>query len=120
MIATHEERRAAARTINNEPTLTDQSGAAETDLNIILARYMQSGTLMSHNKEPMYEDWTDLPEDFRGFIETGRQIEALTLQLPDALKKYSVQQLLSMTNEQITGILKPPVTPTDEPKVEPK
>lgn len=120
MIATHEERRAAARTVNNEPTLTDQSGAAETDLNIILTRYLQSGTVPGQQGEPMYTDWTELPEDFRGFIEAGRNIDRLTEQLPQALRQLTTSQLFALTNEQINAILTPPAKTTDEPKDPPK
>lgn len=120
MITTHEERRAAARTVNNDPTLTDQSGAAETDLNVILKRYAQSGTIMSHGHEPMYMDWTELPHDYREYIEKAREIDALKARLPESLKHLPVETLMGLTNEQVQHMLKPPVEPTDEPKAEPK
>jgi len=117
---THEELRAKARTHNTEPTMTDQSGARETDLNVILTRYAQSGTIQSHGKEPIYEDWTKYPEDFRGYIHQSRETARLRDKLPDQLKKMTDQELLALTVDQLNNILAPPDKPADKPKDEPK
>ena len=119
MIATHEELRAKARTVNDEPTATDQSAARETDLNIILQRYAQSGTLQSHGKDPMYEDWTEYPEDLRGFIERARTAEKLRASLPQELKGKTLDELVRLTPNELHNILTPPA-PTPPPKDEPK
>lgn len=120
MITSHEELRANARTVNNDPTETDQSGAAETDLNVILKRYAQSGTIQSHGLPPMYEDWTELPEDFRGFIHKARELGALQDKLPAQLRNLPTEALLALTREQLSTILTPPAQPTDKPKEEAK
>lgn len=112
MIATHEELRAKARTVNNEPTMTDQSGASETDLNVVLKRYAQSGTIQSHGKEPMYYDWTEFPEDFRGYLAAARNAEDLREQLPPGLRNMPDAQLLALTPEQIEQMLTPPAKQT--------
>lgn len=111
MITTHEERRATARTVNNEPTLTDQSGAPDTDLNVILKRYAQSGTIQSHGKEPMYVDWTEYPEDFRGYIHQARELERHRARLPEQLKDKTDAQLLALTPDELQNILTPPAPP---------
>lgn len=120
MITTSEERRAAARTINNEPTETEQSSASETDLNVILKRYLQSGTVTGHGKEPMYEDWTEYPEDLRGFIEHARSAAKLRKQLPKELQGYSLEDLVKLTPDELTRILTPPAPPPDKPAEPPK
>lgn len=118
MIATHAERRAAARTINDDPTETDQSGATETDLNVILQRYAQSGTLQGQAGQPMYYDWTEYPEDFRGYLEMARNADTLKQQLPTQLAHMTEEQLLALTPADILKILTPADTtkPTEEPK----
>lgn len=120
MINTHEELRAKARTINDDPTETDQSGAAETDLNIVLTRYMQSGTVQSHGKDPMYMDWTEYPENYRDFIHTTRDADALRQKLPHQLRTMPLEELLALTPEQLNSILTPPAEPTDTPQDETK
>lgn len=106
-MSTHEERRAKARTVNNEPTMTDQSAASQTDLNLILQRYAQSGTLNSHGKEPMYMDWTEYPEDYRDFIHKTREISELRERLPQELRDIPTEQLLYITPEELHARLKP-------------
>jgi len=108
MITTHEELRAAARTVNTDPTETEQSEAHETDLNIILTRYAQSGTIQSHGKPPMFEDWTQYPEDLRGFIEAKHDLERARLALPPELRDIPTDELLYMTPEAINARLPKP------------
>lgn len=119
-MSTHEERRAKARTVNNEPTMTDQSAASQTDLNLILQRYAQSGTLNSHGKEPMYMDWTEYPEDYRDFIHKSREIDNIRQRLPKELTELTNEQLLTLTPTQLQTILTPPAPPPDKPKDETK
>lgn len=118
MIATHEELRAKARTTNNEPTQTDQSEARETDLNVILTRYAQSGTVQSHGKEPMYMDWTEMPEDLQGYLHARAQLEERRLELPPQLRDIPTEELLYMTPEAITARLTP-ATPPAQPETTP-
>lgn len=117
MINTHEELRAKARTVNNDPTETDQSEARETDLNVILTRYMQSGTVQSHGKQPMYMDWTEMPEDLRGYLEAREAMEEHKLALPEQLRDIPTEELLYMTPEEIHAKLKPATT---QPVLPPK
>jgi len=116
VIATHEELRAKARTVNNDPTETDQSGASETDLNVILQRYAQSGTIQSHGKDPIYEDWTKYPEDLRGFLEAKERMQEARDQLPPELRDKPTSELLYMTPEALQAALTPKEPPKEEPK----
>lgn len=109
----------ASRTINDRPTATDQSQAAETDINVIIGRMLRTGTpVPGANGEPVYADWTQLPSDLRGMIELGRSLEMSRNKLPDQLKGIPIDQLINLTNDQILTILTPPET--DKPKDEPK
>jgi len=100
-------------TQNNEPTLTDQSQAGQTDINIIVTQFLKTGQA-PQGAQPIYADFTQLPEDLRGFIEMGRSINQLQRQLPQQLQGVPLVQLLNMTNEQIGAILKPPDNPADK------
>jgi len=106
------------RTENNEPTLCDQSQAKATDINIIVTQFLKTGQGPGQSN-PMYGDFTELPQDLRGFIEMGRSINDHKKQLPDQLKEIPLEYLVKMTNEQINAILTPPADPpvtTEEKK----
>lgn len=49
-------------TINEEPSMTDQSQAAETDVNYIMDKFMKTGQI-THltSKQAMYRDLTNIP-----------------------------------------------------------
>jgi hypothetical protein len=106
-------------TQNYEPTLTDQSQAANTDINIIVTQFLRTGQA-PQGANPIYADFTDLPEDLRGFIEMGRSMGTLRERLPPQLQKLNAQELFALTTEQINQILTPPDKPPDKPKDEPK
>ncbi|QXP08229.1 MAG: internal scaffolding protein [Arizlama microvirus] len=107
--------KADAVTFNTEPTMTDQSQAALTDINVIVTQFMKTGQVPTQ-RNPIYGDFSQLPEDMRGFIEMGRSINELQSQLPEQLRGISAQELVGMTNEQINEILKPKEQPKEEPK----
>lgn len=117
---THAELRAAARTYNNEPTLTDQSGRQQTDLNIILQQAAITGTMPSNGKEPQYHDWTLIPRDLRGMLELREKIEEHRARLPEKLREIPLEKLMEMTDAEINATLQPPAPPPDKPKDEPK
>jgi len=104
---------AKGRTENNDPTLTDQSQAANTDINIIVTQFLRTGQTPS-DTPAIFADFTQLPEDLRGFIEMGRSIDSLVTQLPEALRGIPVRDLIGMTNEQINAKLKPPEEPASK------
>lgn len=104
---------------STKPTLTDQAGANETDINIIVGRMGISGHVPGNNKEPMQGDFTQFPADLRSMIETSRSIENVRKRLPQQLAELPMERLLTLTPDEITNILTPPA-PTPEPKGEPK
>lgn len=112
----YQKNRQLARTTNTEPTLTDQSAAADTDINIIVRNYTVHGQVPGTSQEPMYEDWTQLPDDLRGFLELGRSLEDHHSKLPDSLKNLSLEALLALTPEELTNILKPAEKPAEPEK----
>lgn len=109
----YRDRKAAAITYTTEPTLTDQAAARDTDINVIVAQFTIHGQVPGQTGQPMYDDFTQLPSDLRGFIERSRELETAKAKLPDALKKLSIDALLGLTTAQLTDILTP--KPADKP-----
>lgn len=108
------DKRAKAAYRDKSPTLTDQSQAAETDINVIVKRYGVHGQAPGTTREPMYGDFTGLPTDLRGFIETGRALEEHRERLPEKLRDMPITELLALTPEELTNILTPPAPPPGE------
>lgn len=95
-------------TTNDEPSMTDQSGADDTDINVIVKRYGVYGTMPQGAKRPKFgEDFSELPEDLAGFIQTARSIESLKGQLPATLAGLTIEDLLTYTPEAITRLAIP-------------
>jgi len=105
------ENRKRAQFKNVEPTLTDQSGAKDTDINIIVGQFLRTGSAPGTNKQPLYEDFTQYPDDLRGFIEAGRAIKEHIADLPEQLRNIPLNELLALPPQQIADMLKPPATP---------
>lgn len=110
--------RELARTRNTKPTLTDQSSARDTDINIIVKQYTVHGQLPGNPGQPMHEDFTGLPTDLRGFIEQARSLKTHTRNLPEALRELTTEQLLSLTPQELAAKLAPPDKPADTPPTE--
>lgn len=107
---TLKQRRAAAAFHNTQPTMTDQSAASQTDLNVIVNQFLKTGTSSSKGN-PRYGDFSQLPEDLRGMIEQARSVTQLRRDLPPQLRDMQIEELLNLTPEQITHILRPPQPP---------
>lgn len=107
-----------AKTVNTKPSLTDQAGARDTDINVIVGQFMIHGQLPGTTKQPIQAaDFTNMPTDLRGFIEMGKAIENHRAKLPAALAGLPTDKLLALTPEQLKTIL----TPREEkPKTEEK
>lgn len=103
---------------NKGESMTDQSQAHETDRNVIVSRYLQTGQAPG-GKAPMYGDFADLPRDLREYINMAKDLQRLKGKLPEALRGKSPFELAALTNEQLTAILTPPA-PRPEHKEEPK
>lgn len=98
---------------DTSPTKTDQSQAANTDLNIIVNQFLRTGQA-PQGRQPIYADFTQLPNDLRGMIEMGRAIKSHQAELPEALRGIPVEKLVAMTNDQINAILAPPQQKTED------
>lgn len=116
------ERRKASATRNTDPTMTDQSGAASTDLNVIVKEFIKTGKAPGSATQPLYGDFTNMPGDLREMIETSRSINKYRKDLPPQLRELPIEQLLALKPEQLDQLLAPPVskpetgTTTQEPK----
>lgn len=103
---------------NDQPSMADQSQAKDTDINVIIGRFGVGRLAQGNGKVPMYEDFSDLPRDLRGYIEQARGLDDLRERLPETLKTQRLEDLLQLTPQQIHGLLFPETpapTPT-EPK----
>lgn len=102
------------RTKNNEPTLTDQAAARETDLNIIIRKLEVAGELPVPATPEQFGDISNLPFDFREMIHTARELAQIRQGLPAELREIDPAELLAMTPDQIRAKLQPPA-PTPAP-----
>jgi len=111
----------ASKTRTTTPSLTDQSQADSTDLNIILKNHKFNAPALGRGaaEAPRYEDYSNLPTDYREAIELARQMEATKKQLPPQLRTLPTDQLLNLTPEQLAKILTPQ-QPTPKPAEEEK
>lgn len=104
------------------PTKTDQSGAAETDVNVIVSQFKISGVVPGASRPGMYGDFTQLPHDLRDMIEQSRALMRTRNDLPDQLKGLPIEQLLALTPAKIAAIFptsEPITAPIKEPLKEP-
>jgi len=112
--------KARAKTRNNgKPSLTDQSQARDTDINVIVGRFLKTGTAPGANQAPLSGDFSKLPTDLRGMIETSRDLKKLRHKLPPELKDKPIEEILALQPHEITRILTPPAPPP-APKEDPK
>lgn len=101
-----------ARTFNNLPTETDQSQAKDTDINVIVGRFLKGGTVPGNRLQPQFGvDLTNRPLGLRDMIDTARELEAHRARLPEKLRNMPTNELLALTPEQLRDILKPPAPP---------
>lgn len=109
------------RAIYNDgtPTKTDQSAANSTDINIIVGQQLITGYAPGTPKPPMYEDFTNFPQDLREALETSRSTQNFRKRLPKELQEKTLDELMNLTTNDITTILTPPKLepkPDDQPK----
>lgn len=79
------ERSAQFGTINNQESMTQQSDAAETDINVIVQRFTQ-GQLPQVLMEPLYGDFTDVP-DYKTAVEMVKAAEEAFLTIPAKVRR---------------------------------
>jgi len=110
-------RKEAAKFCNTMPTMTDQAGARDTDINIFV-KTMGVGV----SKDPgnaAYHDWTQMPDDLRETIEQARSVQSYIAKLPPQLRDLPIEQLLDLQADEITNILTP-AKPAEPKKDDPK
>lgn len=107
-------RKDAAKYRSAKPTMTDQSQAADTDVNIIMRKFGIGGMLTVQGKQPIYTDFTGLPQDLAAMIRMARRSAELRQNLPQQLREMPDEQLFALTRDQLTHILTPPA-PTPAP-----
>jgi len=103
---------------NTKPSLTDQSAAKDTDINVIVKQFGLGGQALGTTKTPLYEDFTQYPDDLRGFIETSRAVREHIGNLPPELKNLPMDQLLNLPPKELLEKLvkKPAPPPAPEPE----
>ncbi|QXP08210.1 MAG: internal scaffolding protein [Arizlama microvirus] len=73
-------------TINEEPTLTQQSDAQEANINVIMERYQTSGQLPKMLQEGIYGDFSNVT-DYRTAVETIRAAEDAFYEIPAQIRQ---------------------------------
>jgi len=116
----HEERRAKGRTKNDGKSLTDQSQANDTDINVIVKKYGVNAATRGTNAEPEYIDHTQRPKDLREAFEMAHRAQELKNDLPASLRNKTMEELTALTADQLNAILNPPATPPATPPGETK
>lgn len=106
-------------TRDNTPTKTDQTGAEETDINVIVKRYGIHGQAPGAAQPAMFEDFTKLPQDFRAMVDQIRTLDELRDSLPAELKAMSIYELANMTYDEFVAKMPKPATPPAQPPAEP-
>ena len=105
--------KAAARYHNTEPSLTDQSQANDTDVNVIVKKFAITGQAPG-GRTPNYGDFTQLPKDLRELLAMNKSVKGYRDTLPEQLRDLEIEELLALSEQDITKIL----TPKEEPKKE--
>lgn len=111
--------RLRARISNTEPTLTDQSQARDADINVIVGRYLTTGRVPAPTSQPLYGDFTETPEDLRGYIHRARTLDANRRKLPKELRDMPIAELMALTPDQLKAIITPAEKPADKPADKP-
>lgn len=107
-------------TRSTKPSLTEQSMANETDINIIMKNQNITGFVPGPAKPPVFGDFSELPTDLKGFINMGRSLSVLVNRLPPELRGMKRDELLKLTPEELAKKLEKPADPPAPPKDEPK
>lgn len=110
-------------TINNEPSMTQEADANETDINVIMAKYQKTGQLPRQLMEPLFGDFTQ-PIDYAQAVTAIRSAEEAFLEIPAKIRAQFGNDpgefIKFATNpdnkEELAklGLLQPPASPTIE------
>lgn len=119
MSSIYERNKARSRIVTKGKTATDQSQAKDTDINVIVGKFMVTRRVPGSDTQPMSGDFSELPGDLREMIETSRDMRRRRANLPKELRDIPIEQLLTKTPAELKAILEPPA-PTPAPIEEPK
>lgn len=114
----YERNKAASRIRNSGKSMTDQSQAEATNINVIVRRFM--GQLPPPRAMPMTGDFTNFPTDLRTAIELAKSMRQAKARLPQQLRSLSDDELLKLSADDIAAKLKPADKPADTPADKPK
>lgn len=70
-----------------EPSMTEQHFKEECDINTIVARYQETGVLPSGNREPLFGDFAEFPQDLQSSQAYFDDAHERFMQLPAQLRK---------------------------------
>lgn len=76
-----EERDRNTATFNTEPTMTQVADASETNINVIMAKYKNTGQLPRVLAEPLFGDFQNAP-DYRAAVEAVNAANEAFLEIP--------------------------------------
>lgn len=112
--------KAKAIYINTEPTMTDQAAAKDTDINVIVKQFGVHGQMPRGPKDPIYGDFTGMPESLRDAVEMARKANYHKRSLPPQLADLSIEELLALTPDTLKAKLATADKPADDKKDETK
>lgn len=114
----YQENKKAAITRNTDPTETDQAGANDTDINVIVEKFMRHGQLPQGAKQPISGDFTQVPRDLHEAFENARSIKENHAKLPQELRNMPFHELMALTPDELVAKIKPPTKKVDDKKEE--
>lgn len=94
------------RTLTIGETKTDQSGAPGTDINVIVKKMQQTGSMPTGSKPPIWgADLSEIPDNLRDMLEMSRNIDAHRNQLPHELQGLSTAELISTPPKRLQEMM---------------
>lgn len=85
--------------------MADQSGAAATDINVIVAKMQQTGMMPGSAKQPFYADMSEIPNNLRDILEMSRGVDQLKAGLPEALQGLSTAELITTPPQRLQEMI---------------
>lgn len=70
-----------------EPSMTEQHFKDECDINTIVARYQETGVLPQGDRQPLFGDFAEFPQDLQSSQAYFDDAQERFMQLPAALRK---------------------------------
>lgn len=114
-------RKISLATSDATPTMADQSGADDTDINVIVKRYGVYGTVPQGKAQPLYgQDFSELPDNLREAMDLVRGLGDLKKQLPEGLESLTLEELITYSPEAIANIVNPKPKPEEKPETKPE